>query len=210
MTQEKNNYRLEACVTSTEQAIHSEKLGAQRIEICSRLETGGMTPDIDLVKELCKKLNIPIRVMIRPNPFGFEADQETVEAMIFSIDRFKLLPIQGFVAGVLKNNILDKESMRLLMMHAHPCPITFHKAIDDSSQWIEDINWLNNHPSIDTILTSGRAVNAMDGTDMILRMKSIFKGNIMAGGKITPLQIPLLHKKLGLNWYHGRGIVGDL
>jgi len=169
-----------------------------------------MTPDANVVNELCRHLAIPIRVMIRSTPTGFEVNEELLDEMIYSIERFKMLPIEGFVAGLLKNGLVDRDAMEVILRHVDPLPLTFHKAIDESETVMDDVAWMNGFPGIDNILTSGGAIHAIEGMDRILLMKSIFKGTIMAGGKIIPQQITSLHKKLGLEWYHGRGIVGDL
>ena len=201
------DYFLESCVTSLKDALHAEINGADRIEICARLETEGMTPDLELVKSILEKINIPLRVMIRETETGFEADEETLQKMISSIDQFKQLPIDGFVVGVLKNDCVDRDGMEQILNHAAPFPITFHKAIDLSKTKWSDIEWLNEQTIIDTILTSGGAEKATDGIEEILKMKTSFRGNIMAGGKITHDHLPTLHEKLQLKWYHGRKIV---
>ena len=56
----------EVCVDSLEDAINAEKNGANRIELCGRLDLDGLTPSRKLIKEVHKALIIPIRVMIRP------------------------------------------------------------------------------------------------------------------------------------------------
>ena len=147
--------------------------------------------------------------MIRSTPIGFEADEESLKEMVNSIQQFKNLSIEGFVFGILKNNVIDRLQMDRLVIAADPFAVTFHKAIDLSVDLMNDILWLNQFPLIDTILTSGGALNAVDGTDQILMMKKTFNGNIMGAGKIIPEQLSSLHEKLGLDWYHGRNIVGD-
>ena len=201
---------MEACVVSSMQAYRAQSLGADRIEICTHLESGGMTPDENTVEALVESLSLPIRVMIRSTASGFEAHEEMLIEMIHSINRLKLFPIEGFVIGLLKNGSVDRGAMETLLMHAAPYPITFHKAIDQSGLIMEDITWMNSFPQIDTILTSGGAIYAVEGIDVILKMKSIFSGKIMAAGKILPHHLDFLHQKLNLEWYHGQRIVGDL
>ncbi|MEP6794778.1 MAG: copper homeostasis protein CutC [Saprospiraceae bacterium] len=205
-----NPYRMEACVVSLSQALQAQQSGADRIEICAHLETGGMTPDLNLVLELYNQLTIPIRVMIRETEDGFEADESVLEKMLQAIDEFKEIPIDGFVIGVMKNNRVDKEAIKRIVKHCFPFPITFHKALDESCELFEDVLWINAFRQIDTILTSGAAIKAGDGAEKILAMKSIFNGDIMGGGKILPHQLKSLDELLGLSWYHGRGIVGEL
>jgi copper homeostasis protein len=201
------DYFLESCVTSLDSSINAENNGAHRLEICDRLETAGMTPDLKLVSLILDNLKIPVRVMIRETETGFEAEDEILSKMISSINKFKELPIDGFVIGILKNNTVDKNAMEIMIKSCDPFPITFHKAIDESKDKYNDLLWINDHPSIDTILTSGGAEKAIDGVEEILKMKSVFQRNIMAGGKITHDLLPELNEKLKLRWYHGRKIV---
>ncbi len=200
-------YKLESCVTSLAQAIKAEALGANRVELCIRLETEGMTPDVDLTSSVCVHLQIPVRVMVRATEVGYEADAQVLQQMIDSITILKKLPIDGFVMGVMKNNRIDREAMKKLLPAAYPLPVTFHKAIDLSEDIKDDIQWLNLFSQVDTILTSGGASRAVEGIDQIHYLKSIFKGKVMAAGKITPDVLPMLHDALQLKWYHGKSIV---
>ncbi|MEO6132414.1 MAG: copper homeostasis protein CutC [Saprospiraceae bacterium] len=204
------SYRKEACVINLSQALNAEKAGAHRVEICSRLETEGMTPDTELVEEIIRKLNIPVRVMIRCTESGYHADKSEMQQMIDSIREFKRIHVDGFVVGIMKHDLIDKDVMLQVINHAAPVHITFHKAIDASHNLYRDLLWLNEHPSVDTVLTSGGATVARDAVDKIVMMKSFFKRNIMAGGKITANNLLALHEKLNLDWYHGRSIVGEL
>jgi copper homeostasis protein len=201
------NYSIEACVTSPEQAISAEQKGADRIELCVRLETEGMTPDTDLVQLILEHVRIPVRIMIRETETGYACDHDILRRMIYSISILKNYPIEGFVLGVTKQQRIDRPAMQILIEHCLPFPITFHKAIDLSEDVVDDIQWLNAFPTVDTLLTSGGAERAIDGVEQIVRMKSLFIGNIMAAGKIVPEMLPALHEKLDLNWYHGRSIV---
>ena len=200
-------YNLESCVVSLAQAIEAEVRGADRVELCVRLETEGMTPDVELTSAVCVQLQIPVRVMIRATESGFEADAQVLQQMMDSIRVLKKLPIDGFVFGVMKNNRIDRDAMKKLLPVAYPLPVTFHKAIDLSEDISDDIAWLNLYSQIDTILTSGSSIKAIDGIVQIQYLKSIFKGHVMAAGKITPDVLPLLHAQLQLEWYHGRAII---
>ena len=200
-------YYVEACVISLEQAVAAQQKGADRVELCSRLETEGMTPDVALVTSLCEQLTISIRVMIRATEEGYAADEKIINEMISSIHDLKVLPVEGFVFGVLKNNRIDQDAMKRLLGEAFPKSVTFHKAIDLSENIPADLDWLNQHAQVDTVLSSGGAVKAIDGVEGILEMKSLFNGHVMGAGKITSDVLPTLHELLQLQWYHGRAIV---
>ena len=201
------DYKLEACVESYDQAIRAFQAGADRIEICSKLETEGMTPGYDLVEKLLGEINIPVRVMIRETEAGFDIDPMVFEKMKSSIEKFKQLQIDGFVIGVLKNGRLDKVMMEKLFDVCNPYSCTVHKAIDSSEQMMEDARWLNGFENVDTILTSGGKRTVMEGMEEILKMKEVFGKDIMAGGKVVKGNVEELHERLGLRWYHGRAIV---
>ncbi len=166
-----------------------------------------MTPDIALVRDILHVTRVPVRIMIRETEAGYEAAEQDLQKMKAAILRLKTLPVEGFVLGLLKGNVLDREGMQLLIDSASPLKITVHKALDQSAAIEADIAWLNTFPNVDTILSSGGAARAADGMQMLLKMKSWFRGEVMAAGKITPDVLPALHAGLNLNWYHGRAIV---
>lgn len=200
-------YHVEACVTNVEQAVHAASQGADRIELCIRLETEGMTPDRSLVQQVLDAVDIPVRVMIRETESGYEVDDIVLQKMIARITELHDLPIDGFVIGIVKNNAIDRPAMQQLIDVCKPYHITFHKAIDLTDNIETEIEFLNTCETIDTILTSGGAVRATEGLEQILKLKSMFHGHVMPAGKILKADLPALHEKLGLNWYHGRAIV---
>ena len=204
---DQQGYKIEVCVVNYEQAVTAALHGADRLELCSRLETEGMTPDINLLSEILEQVNIPVRVMIRETEDGFSSDESILLKMESAIRAFKSIPIDGFVIGLNKNNRIDRDATARLIDVCLPFPVTIHKAIDQSTDVIDDLIWLNQFPTVDTILTSGGKATAREGIEEILKMKAVFKGNIMAAGKITNDQLPMLHDTLSLSWYHGRNIV---
>lgn len=202
-----SDYKIEACVVDFEQAIIAAERGADRIELCSRLETEGMTPEVEMASGIIEAVKIPVRIMIRETESGFESNEQVLLEMESAISKFKSLPIDGFVIGLIKDNRIDRQATERLIEKCKPFPVTIHKAIDQSADVMDDLIWLNQFPTVDTILTSGGKATAREGMDEILKMKSVFKGNIMAAGKITYDQLPMVHDALSLSWYHGRNIL---
>ncbi len=124
---------------SLDQAIDAQAHGADRVELCVRLETEGMTPDLQLTASLCDHLQIPVRVMIRATEEGFEANAHELQQMIDAIETLKQLPLDGFVFGVMKDHHIDRDAMITLLHHAYPFPVTFHKAIDMADDISDDL-----------------------------------------------------------------------
>ena len=200
-------YKIEACVVTYEQAVTAAMYGTDRLELCSRLETEGMTPGVEIAFNIIEAVKIPVRIMIRETEEGFESDEAVLLKMESAIRNFKSIPIDGFVIGLTKNNRIDRDATARLIETCKPFPVTIHKAIDHSAYVEEDLLWLNQFPTVDTILTSGGKATAREGIDEILKMKAVFKGNIMAAGKITNDQLHMLHDALEVPWYHGRNIL---
>jgi len=204
-------YRLEACVTSLPEAMAAAERAADRLEVCTALETEGMTPARDLVADIVRSVQTPVRVLIRETPIGFEAPPGVLKAMLRAISQFLDWPIEGFVLGVLgQDGQIDEPALAALLDAAAGRPCTFHKAIDTVPDPISAAGLLNTWPGVDTILTSGGAPTALAGASVIRQMQMAFRGRIMAGGSIRQADLPILHGELGLAWYHGRAIVGSL
>jgi copper homeostasis protein len=102
---------------------------ANQYEICSRLDAGGYTPDIDLVKYALSKTK-NILVMIR-NRFDYQVNEQDVNQLLEDIDSFKGLPIQGYVIGHLtEDNLIDMETTRKLVAACKGKETVFNMAFD--------------------------------------------------------------------------------
>lgn len=204
---------LEACVESFEEAVNAETRGANRIELCDDLSTGGLTPSYALLESVKSKLNIPIMVMIRPRAGNFIYDSMELKQMKQNIDICKSLDVAGVVFGLLDDrNTIDVKNTTLLAEYASPLEITFHKAIDDTPDLLESVEILLGIKGITRILTSGGQATASEGAQMINKMSQA-AGNrlkILAAGKITHHNLTELSGILHVDEFHGRKIFGDL
>jgi len=204
---------LEACVENLEEAILAEKKGANRLELCSRLDLDGLTPNFNLTKKVIEKISIPIKVMIRERVGNFVYSENEILAMQNQIEIFKSIGVLGVVFGALNlNNEVDVQVTNRLAKHAFPMEVTFHKAIDQTSNILSELQNIISIPGVSSVLTSGGKINAESGYKIIKEMIHIAdnKINIIAAGSITNKNLQYLHKKIGAMDYHGRKIVGEL
>ena len=104
LTMGKIDLILESCVETYEEAIKVESRGANRIELCSRLDLGGLTPSKELAKKLVNELNIPVKVMVRPRKGDFCYSNEEINQMHDDILDFKSLGVFGVVFGALEDD----------------------------------------------------------------------------------------------------------
>ena len=203
----------EACVERLDEAILAEKNGANRIELCSRLDLDGLTPHRNMIKDVINSVKIPVKVMIRPRAGNFVYHDHELDVMKDDILYCKRVNVSGIVFGVLKEDkTVDLIATRLLSDIATGLEITFHKAIDEVSSIFTELDRLRNIQAVTNILTSGGADSAMEGSDTLKEMVTRYKGQltIIAAGKITEQNLIKVRQLTGAQEYHGRKIVGDL
>ena len=191
----------------------AEKKGADRVELCSRLDLDGLTPERKIVEKVFGALSIPIKIMIRPRAGNFSYNDQELNTMKEDILFFKDLNVQGVVFGILdQNKTIDMENMKYLCDTAGNLEVTFHKAIDQTDSIIDEIDRLLTIGSISSVLTSGGAYNAHAGSRSLKNALEKYEDiiTIIPAGSITKNNIHELHQIIGAKEYHGRKIVGDL
>ena len=110
------NMYLESCCTNLEEAKEACDNGASRIELCERIDLGGITPSRKLLCDVLSVSTIPINVMIRPRGGNFVYSEDEINQMFEDIQTFKSLPVNGFVFGCLTpDNKVDIPAMKKLM-----------------------------------------------------------------------------------------------
>tara|TARA_Y100000817_G_C16669194_1_gene460742 strand:- start:73 stop:741 length:669 start_codon:yes stop_codon:yes gene_type:complete len=204
---------LEVCVETIQQGLLAEKNHADRIEFCQRLDLGGVTPDHNLIRTAINKIKIPVKIMIRPRGGDFIYSESEVDRMKTDIKYCKTIGVEEVVLGVLNNNReVDHNLTQLLAKLATPMKVTFHKAIDEVSNYMNALKTLSTMENIDSVLTSGTKENALAGKDYIKMASEMFSEtlNIIAAGSITNTNLMEVHSELNLKEYHGKKIVGDL
>ena len=204
------NFTKEACIDNIVDAIKVEKNGADQIELCSRLDLDGLTPNKKLILQTIRRVSIPIKVLIRSRPGNFTYNQNDVNTMLDSIEFCQKNGINDIAFGALNpNGKIDEKIINQIVSKYTELNITFHKAIDLVDNQINEIQKLLKFNQIKAVLTSGGQKNAVDGQENIKKLSERFKDeiDIIAAGSITNKNIKKIHKALGLKIYHGKKIV---
>jgi copper homeostasis protein len=204
---------LEACVETIQQGLLAEKNHADRIEFCQRLDLGGITPDHDLIRTAINKIKIPVKIMIRPRGGDFIYSNSEIDRMKSDIKYCKSIGVEEVVLGALNNDgEVDYSLTQHLAKLAIPMKVTFHKAIDEVSNYMNALKTLSSIQNIGSVLTSGTKENALAGKDYIKIASEEFSEtlNIIAAGSITNTNLKKIHSELNMKEYHGKKIVGDL
>lgn len=161
---------LEICVDSLTSARNAIAGGADRLELCSALSVGGLTPYTALLEQIRSESDIPIRCLMRHRPGDFLYAPHELELLRMQILRLRQAGAGGFVIGCLTpDGRLDRSAMEYLMYACGNSGITLHRCIDVSAD--PERTYLDAMElGVDTVLTSGGASSCLGGIDMIKRL----------------------------------------
>jgi copper homeostasis protein len=192
-----NHSVLEICVESVDRAVAAERGGADRIELCCDLSSGGVTPSAGLMKIARKNLRIPIFVLIRPRRGNFVYSKREFETMAEDIDTAKQLGIDGIVLGLLNaEGEVEVGRTRKLVEIAHPLPVTFHHAFDVAPDLQRSLTAVMK-TGAKRILTSGGKPRAAENLSGLARLVSTAKDriSIMPGGGINARNVTRISRQ---------------
>ncbi len=195
--------KLEICANSYQSAKNAQDAGAHRIELCSELAIGGVTPNYGLLKKVTSELSIDTFVLIRPRSGNFTYSDAEFEMMKTNIQLCKSLGCKGIVSGVLNaNNTIDIARTKELIACSKPLSFTFHRGFDWSPNLGTALNELIDL-GVNRILTSGQNLNAESGLELlkILKEKAENKIIILPGGGVSVDNV-MLFKNAGFHEVH--------
>lgn len=201
-----NSCLVECCANSIASAIQGELGGANRIELCSNIEIGGITPSKEDIISLSKIITIPFRILIRPRAGKFMYTKHEIQQIISDIKFCKSLQCEGIVIGVLKkNNRINIIETTKLVKLAKPMKVTFHRAFDEANNLIADLEDVIKC-GCDSLLTSGQRTNVDIGLKNLKKLIDISNNRIkiLAGGGVNHTNAKSLYN-IGIRNFHLSG-----
>jgi copper homeostasis protein len=195
---------VEICADSVESALAAQRGGAHRIELCSNLLEGGVTPSAGLISTVRKQLAIDLSVMIRPRGGDFCYSPDEFETMKQDVRTAKQLGADGVVLGILRvNGHVDVDRTRRLIDLARPLKVTFHRAFDmscDLDGSLEEVI----RTAADRLLTSGGKQKVEDGIGTVRRLQQRARNHIamMVVGGINESNIHRILAETGVTEIH--------
>lgn len=209
---------LEVCVDSFKSLQEAKRAGANRIELCSALNIGGLTPSYGLLNQVKSLINecyevdnssdkLEVFVMIRPRSGDFLYNEDEFETMLQDIDMVKELGFDGIVTGaLLQDGQIDLDRMKSFVERAKPLRTVLHRAFDHACEPDEKIPALI-EIGICRILTSGQRENALEGAQYLKVLQDKYGKwiTIMPGCGINQDNIQEIMNITGCKEYHMSG-----
>src|ERR1700693_1229305 len=195
---------IEVCIDSVASAVAAERGGAKRVELCSSLLEGGVTPSAGLIEQVRARTSIGLHVMIRPRGGDFCYAPEEFETMRCDIIAARKLGADGVVLGILDVNAnVDMERTRQLVELARTLRVYLHRAYNVSADLfraLEDVCTMG----ADRLLTSGGEPSAAQGIQPIAGLVRSARGRIaiMACGGIDDQNAASIVEETGVRDIH--------
>ena len=197
-------YILEITVDTLARALAAQRGGAHRVELCSDLSSGGLTPGVELIRPTREQVRLPIFAMIRPRAGDYVYSGAEFAQMQREITAVAEMGVDGVVLGILPSDgRVDVEHTRELVERARPLPLTFHRAFDvttDLRESLEDVI----QAGAARVLTSGGVRSAIEGRVPLAELIHQARGRIIivpAAG-ITAANVDLVARDTGADEFH--------
>lgn len=203
---EPKHMKLEIIATSLVDAIVAEQAGADRLELCSALTEGGLTPSLGLIEAVVSGVTVPVHVIIRPHSRTFTYDEEDIAVMLADIRYTLQAGAAGIVIGVLDDaNKIDTSTLTRFLKEVGDMNVTFHRAFDEINDQIEALEILAGYPQIQRVLTSGGQAPAPQSIEKIKKLvdnSRHTKIKILAGNGLVPEGIAAFVARTGVTEVH--------
>lgn len=196
-------FTFEVCIDTASGLAACVNGGANRIELCSALALGGLTPSAGFM-QLASQVSLPVHAMIRPRAGDFCFNTIELDVMCTDIARAAEVGLAGVVLGVANNDgTLNIKAMEQLCIAAGSIEKTLHRVIDTLNDPLLALDQAIDM-GFDNVLTSGGKPNVEQGIELLAKLNDRAAGkiNIMAGAGLTPSLVPQIYRQTGIQSFH--------
>lgn len=205
MGSDKTEIIAEICVDSVEGVRAAKAADAARVELCSALLEGGLTPTFGMTKQAKAVADtVGMHVMVRPRGGDFLYSDDEFAAMKDDIVALRELNVEGFVFGLLTSEgSVDVRRAAELTALCRPSKVTFHRAFDMAKDPLASLDALVDL-GVDRLLTSGQAPGVLEGAPLIRELIERAAGRIviMPGGDISARNVTRIVQETGAKEIH--------
>ncbi len=195
---------IEICCENLQYAIDAHSAGVKRIEYCSGLAIGGLSPQASEIKYLKQNTGLELMALVRPHSGGFDYSTDEQKMMLETIESFLKAGADGIVVGALNpEKTINQSFMSAVTALCEDVSITFHRAFDFVEDPLLSMKVLQ-ELGVDRILTSGHSPSAIEGQERLQSLLDCAEGNIiiLPGAGITSTNVKILLRLDGLEEIH--------
>lgn len=189
---------------SPEAALAAQQGGAHRLELCSDLVEGGITPSLGSIQAAHAAVSIPLFVLIRPRGGDFCYTSTEFDVMRRDILAVRSTGADGVVLGILlPDGSVDASRTAELITLARPMQVTFNRAFDLCKNPMDALETLVTL-GVERVLTSGQQPTVVDGMSLVKRLVESANDRItiLAGGGIRADNIARIARSTGVHEFH--------
>jgi copper homeostasis protein len=164
------------------------RLGVDRIELCSALPVGGVTPSLGLIETAVAMPGMPpVHVLVRPRLGGFDYEPDESALIVRDVRHALAAGAAGVVIGGVRDGRVDHDLVRQVLEAAGDATVTFHRAFDTLPDPMAGVRTLISL-GVRRILTSAGAASVADALPALADLVTAADGRIeiMAGGGVRP------------------------
>lgn len=195
---------LEVIATSPDDCVAAQAGGADRIELCSAMPLGGLTPSLGLLVETRSATRLPVMAMIRPRPGGFAYSDSDFRVMLRDADLALTHGADGIVFGcLLRDGKVDINRVRAFVQLAGRKETVFHRAFDVTPDPYAALDALM-ELGVTRVLSSGQKPAALEGAANLAGFRSHVNGRlqVLPGGGITVENVREVVRLTGVDQVH--------
>lgn len=195
---------LEVIVCSVSDAIEAQRGGAGRLEIIRDLQSGGLTPALELVHEIADAVTLPVRVMLRESDSYEVIGQDEKEKLFAAARELSELNVEGVVLGFLSKGEIDVPLTESVLSCAPNLSATFHHAFEDTNDPFMAIRVLKRLKQVDRILASGGTGPWTEKIKRLSRYEAEVDSEIeiLVGGGVDQQSIGMICQSTGIREFH--------
>lgn len=204
---------IEVITLNAEDTKQAAELGADRVELVSAMQEGGLTPSYGTIKNVLSTATIPVQIMIRPHSYGFVYNKTDWLTMKEDLSAIRTLGGNRIVFGcITEDGQIDERLLNNVLEHVPDFDITFHRAFDSLQSQLDGYRTLAKYKNhVKRILTSGgkpKAQGAIEELRKLISLSYELDGpTILAGSGISPDNIGTIHQQIAATEYHiGSGV----
>ena len=195
---------LEVIVCSVSDAIEAQRGGAGRLEIIRDLQSGGLTPPLELVQEILDVVTLPVRVMLRETNSYEVTGHDEKEKLFAHARELSELNVDGVVLGFLSKEEIDVPLTKSVLTCAPNLAATFHHAFEEANDPFTAIRVLKQLKQVDRILASGGTGPWTEKIKRLSRYEAEVESEIeiLVGGGVDQQSIGTIRQSTGIREFH--------